>query len=80
LTLVGSAIWCFAFAAAGWALGGSWKSFHNGFGYVDIVFVAVLIAAIGLFSLRRVRSRARRGQAPSRAGSDRAGSGPSMRD
>jgi membrane protein DedA with SNARE-associated domain len=80
LTFVGSAIWCFAFAAAGWALGGSWRSFHHGFGYVDIVFVAVLVAAIGLFSLRRVRSRKRRGQAAPRAGSDRADADPSLPD
>ncbi len=66
LSLIGSAIWCFAFAAAGWALGGSWKSFHDSFGYVDIVFVAVLAAAVGLLALRRVRTRARR-----RAGAER---------
>jgi membrane protein DedA with SNARE-associated domain len=80
LTLVGSAIWCFAFAAAGWALGGSWKSFHHGFGYVDIVFVAASVAAIGLFALRRVRSSARRRQAPPRAGSDRTDTDPSLPD
>jgi membrane protein DedA with SNARE-associated domain len=80
LTLVGSAIWCFAFAAVGWALGGSWKSFHHGFGYVDIVFVAVSVAAIALFSLRRVRSRKPRGQAARGGGSDRADADPSLPD
>jgi membrane protein DedA with SNARE-associated domain len=79
LSFVGSAIWCFAFAAAGWALGGSWKSFHHGFGYVDIVLVAVLVAAIGVFALRRLRARRRRAEAPS-AGAERAGSGTRLPD
>src|SRR5262249_41468719 len=35
LTLAGSAIWCFAFAGAGFALGSSWEDFHNAFKYVD---------------------------------------------
>ena len=64
LSFVGSAIWCFAFAAAGWALGGSWKSFHNGFGYVDVVFVVGVATVIGLFALRRVRARERRAGSP----------------
>ncbi len=64
LSFVGSAIWCFAFAAAGWALGGSWKSFHHSFGYVDVVFLVGAAAAIGLFTLRRVRARARRTGSP----------------
>ncbi len=67
LTFVGSAIWCFAFAAAGWALGGSWKGFHDSFGYVDIVFLVGVAASIGLFTLRRVRARARRAASPESA-------------
>ena len=36
LTLIGSAIWCFALAGIGWALGSSYESFHHDFGYVEI--------------------------------------------
>ena len=35
LTLLGSAIWAFAFAGAGWALGSRWEEFHHAFRYVD---------------------------------------------
>ena len=42
LTLIGSAIWCFAFAAAGWAAGASWESFHSAFRFAD---VAVALAS-----------------------------------
>lgn len=59
LTFVGSAIWCFGFAALGWALGGSWESFHRNFGYVDILFAAIAIGAIGLFAIRRIRAHRR---------------------
>jgi membrane protein DedA with SNARE-associated domain len=53
LTLLGSLIWCFAFAAAGWALGHNWESFHNSFRYVDYAAVAVVVAVAGAFVLRR---------------------------
>ncbi|HEY2570898.1 MAG TPA: DedA family protein [Solirubrobacteraceae bacterium] len=79
LSLIGSAVWCFAFAAAGWALGGSWKSFHHGFGYVDIALVAVLIAAIVVFALRHLRARRRRAEAAS-AGGERADPGARLPD
>src|SRR5205823_740937 len=47
LTAVGSAIWCFAFAGAGWGLGASWSGVHHGFRYVDYAVVAgiLLLAA-----------------------------------
>jgi len=80
LSFVGSAIWCFAFAAVGWALGGSWESFHRSFGYVDIVFVAMAGAVVGLLALRRIRSRARRARASSNTLSDRGDAGPSLRE
>lgn len=44
LTLIGSAVWCFVFAGAGWAAGASWESFHSAFRYADVA-VALLIAA-----------------------------------
>jgi membrane protein DedA with SNARE-associated domain len=57
LTLLGSAIWCFAFAGAGFALGRSWEDFHHAFRYADY---AVLAAIIGLVAFLLVRRRATR--------------------
>jgi membrane protein DedA with SNARE-associated domain len=59
LTLAGSAIWCFAFAGAGWALGSSYEQVHHAFRYVDILAVAGAVAALAaLLVLRRRRTRA----------------------
>ncbi len=59
LTLAGSAIWCFAFAGAGWALGRSYEQVHHAFGSVDGVVVA-LVAALGITALvLRLRRLAR---------------------
>ena len=41
LTLLGSAIWCFAFAGAGYAAGEAWEDFHHAFRYVEYVVAAV---------------------------------------
>jgi membrane protein DedA with SNARE-associated domain len=57
LTLLGSLLWCFAFAGVGWAVGGSWESFHHSFRYADYAVVAALIAAAGLMLLHRRRRR-----------------------
>ena len=57
LTLVGSAIWCFGFAGVGWALGGSWESFHKSFGYLDLVVVAAIVVAVALLGVRWMRRR-----------------------
>jgi membrane protein DedA with SNARE-associated domain len=40
LTLVGSAIWCFAFAGAGWAAGASYEKVDKGFKYAEVAAVA----------------------------------------
>jgi membrane protein DedA with SNARE-associated domain len=59
LTLAGSAVWCFAFAGAGWALGSSYERVHHAFRYVDILAVAVVVVAlVGVFVLHRRRVRA----------------------
>ena len=59
LTLAGSAIWCFGFAGAGWALGSSYEQVHHAFRYVDILAVAGAVAALAaLLVLRRRRTRA----------------------
>jgi membrane protein DedA with SNARE-associated domain len=61
LTLLGSALWCFAFAGAGWAAGTNWESFHDAFRYVDYliaVTVVALAAWLGWRYLKRRRSPA----------------------
>ena len=59
LTLAGSAIWCFGFAAVGWALGSSYEQVHHAFRYVDVLAVAGAVAALAaVLVLRRRRARA----------------------
>ena len=59
LTLAGSAIWCFAFAGAGWALGSSYESVHHAFRYVDVLAVVGVVAAlVAMLVLHRRRTRA----------------------
>jgi membrane protein DedA with SNARE-associated domain len=53
LTLAGSAIWCFAFAGAGWALGANYDSIHHVFTVVEIAVVVLVVAGIGFVLLRR---------------------------
>jgi membrane protein DedA with SNARE-associated domain len=55
LTLLGSLIWCFAFAGAGWALGDNWKTVHDNFRYVDYA-VVVLVVAAAVWLIARART------------------------
>jgi membrane protein DedA with SNARE-associated domain len=68
LTLAGSAVWCFAFAGVGWAVGSSYKSFDKGFRYVEIVVVAgvLVLAAYLVLRRRRVSRLSHRGSDPTR--------------
>jgi membrane protein DedA with SNARE-associated domain len=62
-TTLGSALWCFALAGAGWGLGASWEHFHHAFRYADIA-IAVAVVAAGAWLLvrwRRSSTMARRG-------------------
>jgi membrane protein DedA with SNARE-associated domain len=59
LTLLGSAIWCFAFAGIGWALGANWETFHDAFKYLDYAIAALLAVAVAWLILR-MRARTRR--------------------
>ena len=59
LTLAGSAIWCFGFAAVGWALGSSYEPVHHAFRYVDVLAVAAVVAALAAVLVHR-RRRVRR--------------------
>jgi membrane protein DedA with SNARE-associated domain len=54
LTLVGSAIWAFAFAGAGYGLGKSYRGFDHGFHYVEYAVVAVVLVALAYLIYRRV--------------------------
>jgi membrane protein DedA with SNARE-associated domain len=67
LTLLGSAIWCFALAGVGWGIGASYTRFHHDFRYADYVAVAAVVVAAAAFFLRRRSSRlARRADDPAR--------------
>ena len=57
LTMLGSAIWCFAFAGAGWAAGANWEDFHHAFRYAEYVIVAVIVAAAAWLGWRLLRRR-----------------------
>jgi membrane protein DedA with SNARE-associated domain len=59
LTLLGSALWCFGFAALGWAAGASWERVDNAFRYVDYLVLVGLAAAVAAFVWYRVRRRRR---------------------
>ena len=56
LTLAGSAIWCFAFAGIGWAVGSSYESVDHGFRYVEIAVVAGVLLLAGYVIMRRRRA------------------------
>ena len=65
LTLLGSAIWCFALAGVGWALGANWERFHHAFRYADYAIAAAVVVLASFIMLRwrtsrkRIRDRAR---------------------
>jgi membrane protein DedA with SNARE-associated domain len=56
LTLIGSAIWAFALAGVGWAVGRSYESFHHDFHFVDYAIVAGIVLLAGYLLLRKRRS------------------------
>ena len=67
LTLVGSAVWCFALAGVGWGLGRSYERFDHDFRYVEYAIAAAVVALIAYLTLRR-RSRLAGGRAEDSAG------------
>jgi len=60
LTLAGSAIWCFGFAAAGWAVGSGYERLHHSTRLADYAIVLVLVAAFAAVLLHRRRRREQR--------------------
>jgi membrane protein DedA with SNARE-associated domain len=60
LTAVGSAVWCFAIAGAGWALGSSWERFHKGFRFVDYIVILIVVLGTAWLGWRLVSAQKRR--------------------
>jgi membrane protein DedA with SNARE-associated domain len=61
-TVVGSAVWAFAIAGVGYGLGSSYKSFDNGFKYVEYAIVAgvLVLVAYLIYRLRKAATVRRR--------------------
>jgi membrane protein DedA with SNARE-associated domain len=68
LTLVGSAVWAFAFAGAGYGLGSSYRGFDHGFHYLEYVVVAGVLLLLALLVYRQIAAAkvAARADDPSR--------------
>jgi len=58
LTLIGSAVWAFAFSAVGWGLGASWEHFHERFRFADYAVALLVLAGIA-FAVWKVVQRRR---------------------
>jgi len=56
-SLIGTVPWVLGLALAGHALGGDWTSVRKGFEYVDYVVVALAVAGIAYWLVRRRRAR-----------------------
>lgn len=57
LTLLGSAIWCFALAGAGWGVGTGYRRVHEDFRWVDYAVIAAVCLAAALLLGRRLSRR-----------------------
>jgi membrane protein DedA with SNARE-associated domain len=56
LTLIGSAVWCFAIAGAGYAAGRSYERFHHDFSFVEYAIVAAVLVLTAYLIVRWRRS------------------------
>jgi len=68
LTFLGSAIWCFAFAGAGYVAGANWEDFHHGFRYADYVVAAAVVGGVAWLGWRYMKKRKRRAAEESSVG------------
>ena len=55
-TAIGSAVWCFALAGVGLALGRSYETFHHAFRYADYAIAVAIVALIAYLVVRKRRS------------------------
>ena len=60
LTLIGSAVWAFAIAGIGYALGSSYRRFDHGFKYAEYLVLAGVVLAAAYFLYRWARVSRRR--------------------
>jgi len=68
LTFLGSAVWCFAFAGAGYVAGSNWEDFHHAFRYADYVVAAAVVVVAAWLGWRYLKKRRRRVAEESSAG------------
>ena len=68
LTFLGSAVWCFAFAGAGYVAGSNWEDFHHAFRYADYVVAAAVVVGAAWLGWRYLKKRRRRIAEESSAG------------
>jgi membrane protein DedA with SNARE-associated domain len=68
LTLIGSAVWAFALAAAGYGLGNSYERFHRDFRFADYAVGAGIVALAAYLIARRRRSSRLSSRAPDSSG------------
>ena len=68
LTFLGSAVWCFAFAGAGYVAGSNWEDFHHAFRYADYVVAAAVVVGAAWLGWRYLKKRRRRVAEESSAG------------
>ena len=67
LTLLGSAIWAFAIAGAGYALGSSYERFHHDFRYAEYAILAGVLLLVAYLIYRLMRpARVNRRDDPAR--------------
>jgi len=57
LTIPGSALWCFAWAAIGWAAGVSYTRVNHAFDYVEVAVVAGVALLVLYLVLKRRSTR-----------------------
>jgi membrane protein DedA with SNARE-associated domain len=67
LTFLGSAIWCFAFAGAGYLAGENWEDFHHAFRYLEYLIAAGIVAVAAWLVVRWRRRRRRLAEESSRS-------------
>jgi membrane protein DedA with SNARE-associated domain len=68
LTLIGSAVWAFALAGAGYGLGNSYERFHSDFRFADYAVGAAIVALAAYLIARRRRSSRLSSRAPDSSG------------